>query len=104
VGKQPGKDGFLGNAPVTYDANLLNRQLILGEGRMGAYSQGEHEQQAANKRERARGVTRNMALNPRSAGDGSVLDLHWAGALRRAQVLVRSKNRLHGKNMHTLIA
>jgi hypothetical protein len=33
-----------------------------------------------------------------------VLDLHRAEALRRAQVLVRSKVRLHGKNMHTLIA
>jgi hypothetical protein len=33
-----------------------------------------------------------------------VLDLHRAGALRRAQVLVRSMVRLHGKNMHTLIA
>ena len=52
----------------------------------------------------ARGKTRGTALNLRSAGDGSVLDLHRAGALRRAQVLVRSKNRLHGKNMHTLIA
>ena len=29
---------------------------------------------------------------------------HRAGALRRAQVLVLSKIRLHGKNMHTLIA
>lgn len=33
-----------------------------------------------------------------------MLDFHWAEALRRAQVLVRSKDLLHGKNMHTLIA
>jgi hypothetical protein len=59
---------------------------------------------------------RNNGRNPRIAGDHVVLDeyptnlsvgapyLHRAGILRRAQVLVRSKVRLHGKNMHTLTA
>ena len=52
MGKQPGKDGFLGDAAVADDANLLDGQLILGEGRMGADSQCEHEQEAASERER----------------------------------------------------
>src|ERR1700688_1411538 len=99
--KQARQDSFLGNAPVTDDSNLLDRlRWRLGQGSTGAYGQGKHKQEAA----KARSYARDEAQSPRSAEDGSVLDLHRAEALRRAQVLVRCKYRLHGKNMHNLIA
>jgi len=85
-----GEDGLLGNAPVADDTNLVDGLRRLGQGRAGRKHQ--HNGQ------------RHPDRYPRQAGDESVLDLHRVGVLRRAQVLVRSKVRLHGKNMHTLIA
>src|SRR5665647_3204134 len=98
MGKQTRKDGLLGNAPVSNDTYLLDRIRALSESGACANGQREGEQEPSEARSKVRGG----ALTPQRAGDGSVLDLHRAGALRRAQVLVRSKNRLHGKNMHTL--
>ena len=66
---------------------------LLGHGGAGGDKKNQH-QNAPGEQEKG----------PRFAGDEVVLDLHRAGVLRRAQVLVRSKVRLHGKNMHTLTA
>src|ERR1039458_9058018 len=83
MGKQARQDGLLGYAPVTNDSNLLDRlRRPLGQRGTGADGQCQHKQEAPN----ARGNARDEARSPRGAGDGSVLDLHRAGALRRAQV------------------
>jgi hypothetical protein len=90
--EHPSKDFLIGDEAIPDDPNGLDG-LRLGESDAG----GENEQEYGGK-------TKNGRRNPRFAGDGIVRDLHRAGVLRRAQVLVRSKVRLHGKNMHTLTA
>ena len=95
VGEQAGKDGFLGNAPVADDANLV-------DGLRAVWAKAVPTENSQDKQDRKDAPGR--ARIGRLPGDGSVLDLHRVGVLRRAQVLVRSKVRLHGKNMHTLIA
>src|SRR6185503_7024872 len=86
------QDGLLRDTAVADDPNGLDG-LTLGECETG----GNSEQQYGGK-------TENESRNSRFAGNRAVHDLHRAGVLRRAQVLVRSKVRLHGKNMHTLTA
>ena len=86
-------DGLLGNAAVADDPDGLDDLRLLGES--GAGGEGEQQQQNQPGKQKR---------DPQIAGNNVELDLHRAGVLRRAQVLVRSKVRLHGKNMHTLTA
>ena len=97
MSKEPRQDGLLGNAPVADDPNLIDGLRSLGQG-------GDRGKRQDDKQRNPRHARCSSGCGPQCAGDGSVLDLHRAGALRRAQVLVRSMVRLHGKNMHTLIA
>jgi hypothetical protein len=91
--KEPGQDSLLGDAAIANDADLIDRLGGLSHCRACRKSQQQHQQKS-----------REPGRNPPCAGDESVLDLHRAATLRRAQVLVRSIVILHAKNMHTLNA
>jgi hypothetical protein len=93
MGEETSENGLLWNAPVANDPNLIHGLGSLREG--GACGNSQNQQH---------GKPRQTGKHPTCAGGGIVLDLHRVGILRRAQVLVRSKEMLHGKNMHTLIA
>ena len=96
VGEEPRQDGFLGDAPVADHADGIDGLRTLSQCRAGGHCQHQRQPDA----EQARG--------PRNAVDECVLGLHRAGALRRAQILVRAivrlLVRLHGKNIDTLTA
>ncbi len=93
MGEEARKDRFLGNAAIADDPDLVNGLRGLGQG--GARGNDQQEQQRDS---------RHPAKDLQCATERSVLYLHRAGVLRRAQILVRSMVKLHGKNMHTLIA
>ena len=91
--KKPGQDSLLGDTTITNDADLIDRLGDLSHRRACRKSHQQHQQKS-----------REPSRNSPRAGDESVLDLHRAAILRRAQVLVRSIVILHAKNMHTLNA
>ena len=93
MGEQAREYGLLGDAAVADDADRLNCG-----GRLGERAAGDNDQQEED------GRLAKAAGSPPRERCQSMLDLHRAGALRRTQVLVRSKVRLHGKNKHTLTA
>jgi hypothetical protein len=96
--EEPGEDGLFGYTAVADDANAVNGFGGLRHGRDGRKGEDRHQKQPSDA-----AVQPQVAAN--EAGYKSVLDLHRAAALRRAQkILVRSMVQLRGKNMHTLIA
>src|ERR1700759_1923044 len=104
MSEHPSQNRFLGDAAVTDNPDGLNGGLLSEDCTGREYKQEQKKKPRKNGRD------------PQIAGDHVVLDeyptdlsvgasyLHRAGILRRAQVLVRSMVRLHGKNMHTLTA
>ena len=105
MGEHAGEDGFLRDTAIADDPDGFDGLRTLGDGKAGSEYEDEGEREP-----------RDESRNPEIAGNGIVLEdpaakqsvgssyLHRAGVLRRAQILVRSKVRLHGKNMHTLTA